>query len=117
MSAAGPRDPRAGVRSLGRGEGQGAGQFLIQLGMGSQVSQSLCWPVSGQGQGPAGPRAGSGLLWAGWGIVFFLHLSGVWPLVGGARLEVCTGFLEGRASDCPLVGGAGSWPSGGLGCV
>ena len=30
-----------------------------------------------------------------------------------AGLEASAGFLEGRASACPLVDGAGSWPSGG----
>ena len=34
-------------------------------------------------------------------------------LVGEAGLEASAGFLKGRAGDCPLVGGAGSWPSGG----
>ena len=39
--------------------------------------------------------------------------SGVCPLVGGAGLEACAGFLVGGTDACPFVGGAGSWPSGG----
>ena len=37
--------------------------------------------------------------------------------MGEAGLEACVGFLAGRADACPLVGGAGSWPSGRQGCV
>ena len=38
--------------------------------------------------------------------------------MGEAGLEACAGFLAGGAAVRPLVGGAGSWPSGGLGpCV
>ena len=55
--ATGPRDPTACVRSL-----VGRGWFLTQLGTVSRMSQSLCLPANGQEQGPAGPRAGSGLL-------------------------------------------------------
>ena len=58
--AAGPRDPRTPFRSLG----SWGWRFLIQLGMGSRVSRRLRWPASGQDQGPAGPRVGSGL-WDG----------------------------------------------------
>ena len=91
----------------------GRGNFLTQLGMGSGVSQSLCWPASRQGWGPADPRVGSGLLWVGWVCRLqdcdFLAFS-VCPLVGEAGLEVTASFSEGRV-------GAGSWPSGGQGCV
>ena len=41
----------------------------------------------------------------------------VCPMVGEAGLEVCAGFLGAMAGACPLVGGAGSWPSGGQSCV
>ena len=34
--------------------------------------------------------------------------------MGEAALEVCADFLAGVAGACPLVGGAGSWPSSGL---
>ena len=44
-------------------------------------------------------------------------LSGVCPLVGEAGLEACAGFLVGGAGACPLVYGAGYWPSGGQGHV
>ena len=39
--------------------------------------------------------------------------SGVCPLVDEDGLEVCAGFLAGRVGACPLVGGTGSWSSGG----
>ena len=63
--AAGPGDPRAGVRSL-LGVGQG-GWFHPQSGLGSRVSQRLHWLACGQGlglvpgQGPA-CLVGHGLL-------------------------------------------------------
>ena len=72
------------------------GQFLTQMGMGSRVSQRLHLSASGQGQGPAGPRVGSGLLSAD-----SVH-----------RLLDCSFLVSGA---CPLVGGVGSWPSGGQG--
>ena len=88
--AAGPRDPRVCFRSFG------ADGFLTLLGMGARVSHRLRWPANGQGQGPSGPRVGSDLL-----------------------LVVCSvrdhSFLA--SGTCPLVGGAGSWPSGGQGHV
>ena len=37
--------------------------------------------------------------------------SGVCLLVGEANLETCVGFLVGRTSACPLVGGAESYLS------
>ena len=100
---------------MGRG-----GQFLTQLGMRFGVSQNLCWPASGQGRGPACPRVVSGLLLAGWVCRLWdcgFLASGICPLVGEAGLEASAGFLEGKASACPLVGGAGSWPAGGQGHV
>ena len=65
-------------------------------GPGSSWSQGMVWPASQDHS--------------------FLS-SGVSPLVAEAGLETCAGFLERRASACPLVGRAGSWPSGGQGCV
>ena len=56
----------------------GGSQFLTQLVMGSGVSQSLCWPVSGQGQDPAGPRVGSDLSCGI--VVFLLPLSVLWQV-------------------------------------
>lgn len=71
----------------------------------------MCWPVSGQEQGPADPSIESSLLWVGcicrlWDYNFFA--SGVCPLMGEAGPETNAGFLEGRADVHPLVGGAGS---------
>ena len=43
--------------------------------------------------------------------------SGICPLVGVASLEACEGFLVRRDGACPLVGGSGSWSSGGQGHV
>ena len=98
----------------------GGGRFLTQFIMGRGVSQKLHWPASGQGQVPAGPRVGSNLLLADsfhslWGHSFLA--SGICPLVGEAGLEAYTGFMVGKAGACPLVGGPGSWPSGGQGHV
>ena len=45
----------------------GWGRFPKQLVAESGMFQSLCWPASGQGNGPAGPRAGIGLLVDGLG--------------------------------------------------
>ena len=90
--------------------------LLTQLGTGSGVSRSLCQPASGQGQGPAGTRVGSGLLWVGWVCRLQDHgslESGVCPLGGETGLEASASFLEGGAGACPLVDGAGSWSSGG----
>lgn len=36
----------------------------------------------------------------------------IFPLVNEVCLQVCIGFLEGRAAACPLVCGAQSWPCG-----
>ena len=95
----------------------GAG-VLTQLSLGSGVSRSLSWPASGQG--PTGSRVESALLWVGWvhrlwDLSFLASV--VCPLVGEVGLEVGAGFLEGRDSVCPLMGGAGSWSSGGQGHV
>ena len=38
-------------------------------------------------------------------------------MVGETGLEANAGFLVGRVGACPLVSGAGSWPSGGQGHV
>lgn len=53
----------------------------------------LHWPVSGQSQGLAGPKAGSGLHC--WDCSFLA--SSVCFLVGGAALEACAGFQVRRA--------------------
>ena len=37
--------------------------------------------------------------------------------MGEAGLKVCAGLLVGEAGTSPLMGGAMSWPSGGLGHV
>lgn len=83
-------------------------QFLTQLSMGFGVSLRLGQFASGQGQGPAGLIVGSWMLSLGtqFSCVFCLP-------PGEAGLEMNTGFLDGRASACPLVGGTGSWASGG----
>ena len=88
--------------------------------VGYGVWGSLCWPASGHSQGLACPRVGSGLLWVG-----CVHrlcecgflVSHVCPLMVEAGLEANTGFLEGTVSACPLMDGAGSWPSDGQGHV
>ena len=95
--AAGPWDPRAGVRSLV------AERFLTQLVTVSRESQSFCWPAVGR----LGPQAAG--LW--------FSCTWVCPLVGEAGLEASSGFLEARAGACPLVDVAGSWPSLGQGHV
>ena len=81
--------------------------FLTQLGTRSQVL-NFCWSVSGQdlAQLVSGQAAGSVFL-----------ASGVCPLVGETIPEGSASFQEGRACACPLLGGAGSWPSGGQGHV
>ena len=48
-------------------------------------------------------------------VLVFLHL--VLPPGGVAGLEACEGFLVRRNGTCPLVGGSGSWSSGGQGHV
>ena len=44
-------------------------------------------------------------------------VSGVFPLVGKVGPGICEGFLVGGTGTFPLVGGAGSCPSGGQACV
>ena len=85
--------------------------FLTQLGMVSVFSQSLCWPASGQGQGPAGPRARCGLLMGRLWDCGFLE-TGVCPLVDEAGLKSRADSLEGRARAqgiLGLLGGPVSW--------
>ena len=57
-----------------------------------------------------------GLLSIGYRIVVPLA-SGVCPLVSEAGQGACAGFLVGVTDTCPLLGGSGSCPSGGQGCV
>ena len=95
----------------------GCGQFLTQLGTGSGVSWSLCWPASGQGWGPAVPVRGLAC-WSTYCRTSFLA-SDVCPLVGETGPEARAGSLEARArasgsrswNCCMLTGG---WSSGGL---
>ena len=77
-------------------------------------------PLITQRLGPAGPMVGSDLcLWTQFcrlqGHNFLA--SGVCSLEGEVCLEPCVGFLAGASGACPLVRGAGSWPSGGQGHV
>ena len=73
---------------------------------------------SPKAQGPAGSRVGSDLCLQTqfhrlWDHSFLA--SGICTLVCEAGIEACAGFLVGGAGACALVGGAGSWPSGGQG--
>ena len=74
--------------------------------------------LSPKGQGPAGLQVVSGLcLWT-WSagcrtIVFLLMVSAS----GEAGLVACASCLVKWADACQLLGGAGSWPSGGQGHV
>ena len=88
--------------------------LVPDTGTGSRVSRGFCWPAKRQGQGPAGPRTGSALLWADWihrlWYCDFLAF-GVCLLSGEAGPETSGGFLEFKDSGtgaCPLVGGTGS---------
>ena len=45
------------------------------------------------------------------------HTAGVCSLVGEVGPGACAGFLVGWTGACPLVGGAGSCPSGEQGHV
>ena len=77
-------------------------------------------PASWQDKGPAGSRVVSGLLWAGWvcGLQDYGFLTSViCPLVGDSDLEDNVGFLEGRASACPLLGGVESVHLWAVSCV
>ena len=78
-------------------------------------------PLITKGQGPGGPRVVSDLCLQTQfhrveAIVVFFLLVSVCPLVGEACLEACAGFLVGVTGASALVGGAGSWPSGGWPC-
>ena len=102
----GARFFRAGVRLL-----VVRGPVCDTVGYGVQCVLCLRWTASRQSHDPAGPRAGSGPPWAdgsvGCGIVTFLcPVSIPWEV---RRVEASTYFLEGRASACSLVDGAGSW--------
>ena len=66
--------------------------------------------------GRARPSSSEGKVWPALQDCFFLA-SCFCTLVGEVGLEACAGFLVGGAGACPLVGGAGSWPSGVLGHV
>ena len=87
-------------------------QVLIQVCMVSRVNSKLCWPAIGQGQGPAGARAGltsiGGLIAQAVGSYFFA--SGVCFLVGKAGLKACMGLLVGRDWVLALW-----WPELGVG--
>ena len=48
--------------------------------------------------------------------VVVILVSAVCSLVDEAVLGACAGFLVSRTGSCPLVSGAGSYPSGGQGC-
>ena len=118
--AAGLRDPRASVKSLRVGQ-RGGGWFLAHIWVwGLGYPEAFCWPASGQGQGAAGPRAGSGLLWVDWVCRLWdcgFLVPGVCPLVSEADPEASSGFLDGRAGAWPLLGGTASQPSSGQQCV
>ena len=79
------------------------------------MSQQYTPLSSPKDQDPAGPRVGSDLClqtqYCKLQDCSFLP-SRVCPFMDECGLEVCAGFLVGRASACPLVGGVGSWPSG-----
>ena len=78
------------------------GWYLTQLVAGSRVSWSLCWPAGGQGQGPAGPNVGAGLLtWELGPQAAGLPLSctGACLLVGEAGPAARAGLLVAEAGD------------------
>ena len=88
------------------------GLFFFLFSSDTPVMQILMlyWPVSGQSQGLACPKVGSGLYC--WDCCFLA--SSVCSLVGEAALEACSGFQVGRAMPvyqqlelglCPLVTG------------
>ena len=95
----------------------GWGRFLTQLAVRSGLSQSLCWPASWQGQGPAGPELLLAHCWEG----LVCRLQGcdcpvaiVCPLVceAGRESRACTlevGARNSGAGAYPHVGRAGSW--------
>ena len=57
-----------------------------------------------------------GLCPSGYRIVIFLG-SDVCLLMSAVYIGACAVFLAGGTASCPQVGGAGSCPSGGQGCV
>lgn len=66
-------------------------------------------------------EAGSGRCGRDWSagcrtVAFLCPESGPWGR-GEAGLEASTGFLAKGCSDCPRMGGTGSWPPGGMGRV
>ena len=63
-----------------------------------------------------GPSSFQGRVWSALHNCSFLA-SNVFPIVGETGLEDNVSLLVGGTSTFPLVGGAGSWPSGGLGHV
>ena len=81
------------------------------------MSQSLCWPAGGRGQGPAGPTARAVLLVDGLGpqaVGCGCPGIGVISVVGEGSPEARASLLMGGARDsragaCPLLCGAGSW--------
>ena len=89
------------------------GEVAICMGFAICPRSTLLSPM---GQGPAGPKVDSDLCLRTqfhrlWDCIFLA--SGVCPLVGEAGLEVPAGFLVGGTGACPLLGGVGSWSSGG----
>lgn len=89
---------------------------VTQLDIGPRVSQSLYWPVSGQGCCPAVRRKMSGLLMGRLRLQDCVFLaSGFCYLVDETGPEAIAGFLGAglglkgfRPGACPLVIGAGS---------
>ena len=63
----------------------------------------MCWPANGQGQDPAGPRAGSALLTGRLQDCGFLQ-SCVCSLVGDAGPEASAGSLKGRVRAQGILG-------------
>ena len=83
----------------------------------SCVSQPYTPLLSPCGQGPAGPRGGSDLCLRTQfhqlcDCIFLAFLVSALPAFDSG-LEASAGFLVGGAGACLLVGGIGSWPSGG----
>lgn len=71
------------------------------------MSQSFCWPGSGQGQGISGPRAASGLLMCGLGLQSAMCsclVAGVHTLLDEAGPVVREGPLVRRAEAQPVPG-------------
>ena len=93
------------------GAGRAAGRECVPDTGWSQMSRRLHSPACGQGgQGPAGPRVGSGWRCRVVGVLLLVPA----PLVGRAGLEACEGSVE-EGGQCLPTGG--SWPLGGQGRV